>query len=168
MTAPIFEEKQQMIKTKIGILVVLLSIISVSVLVRQLLVTSQNTTGPLAIYAIVLIIVLGLLWLFLTATLTTRLTQEGITIHYPPFIKRKHFAWSDISKVYTRQYKPIREFGGWGFRNNGKCLAYNVSGNFGLQLEFTAGKNILVGSQKQAELTAFIQYLKDTKTLTSK
>ncbi|HAS42086.1 MAG TPA: hypothetical protein DCS93_16515 [Microscillaceae bacterium] len=153
-----------MIKTWVGRLVILLSLGSAGLLFRQLLLNDQNTTS-LIIYVVTLIIILGLLWFFLATTLTTRLTREGITIYYPPLVKEKYFAWSDASKVYTRHYKPLGEFGGWGFRNNGKSLAYNVSGNFGLQLEFKEGKNILVGSQKQEELNAFIQYLRDEKIL---
>ncbi|OJJ19128.1 hypothetical protein BKI52_20140 [marine bacterium AO1-C] len=166
MTPLVFEEKQQMIKTWAGSLVILLNVVFIGLLMRQLL-TAPKTTTLLA-YAITLFITLGIFWLFQKATLTTHLTREGITVHYPPFVKEKYFAWSTLSKVYTRNYKPLGEFGGWGYRNNGKSFAYNVSGNFGLQLEFKEEKNILIGSQKQEELAAFIQKLKDEGILADK
>jgi len=40
--------------------------------------------------------------------------------------------------------------------------AYNVSGNRGVQLEFTDGKCLLIGSQKPEQLdSAITQYLKN-------
>ena len=168
MTPPIFEEKQSMIKTWGGKIVLLLGLVFVVLFIRQLTINAQMTTSTWTSYGVFLFSILGLIWLFSKATLTTHLSKEGITVHYPPFVKKKHFAWTSIDKVYTRHYKPIGEFGGWGLRNNGSSLAYNVAGNFGLQLEFQERKNILIGSQKQEELETFIRYLRDEKILSEK
>ena len=47
------------------------------------------------------------------------------------------------------------EYGGWGLRlglfGNGK--AFNVSGDKGLQLEFTDNKKLLIGTNRPEELT---------------
>ncbi|MBX2959059.1 MAG: hypothetical protein KF732_03800 [Flavobacteriales bacterium] len=57
--------------------------------------------------------------------------------------------------MYVRQYSPLTEYGGWGIRLGlfGKGTAYNVSGNKGLQLEFTNNKKLLIGTNKPNELT---------------
>jgi hypothetical protein len=39
------------------------------------------------------------------------------------------------------------EYGGWGIKYGKMGKAYNVSGNRGVQLEFTDGKRLLIGSQ---------------------
>jgi hypothetical protein len=39
-------------------------------------------------------------------------------------------------------------YGGWGIKRGIGGLAYNVSGNQGLQLVLTDGRKILIGTQK--------------------
>jgi hypothetical protein len=97
--------------------------------------------------------------LFLLLKLETYVSRDGIYVRYFPFhIRFKRFAPEDLSEYYARQYKPLREYGGWGIRyslRNGK--AYNTSGNRGVQLVFKNGKKLLIGSQKPEQLEAAIR-----------
>jgi TATA-box binding protein (TBP) (component of TFIID and TFIIIB) len=64
----------------------------------------------------------------------------------------------------VREYAPLSEYGGWGLRysvNHGK--AYNVSGNQGVQLFFTNGKKLLIGTQKPEEITAILKQINQLK-----
>jgi hypothetical protein len=63
-----------------------------------------------------------------------------------------------LTKSYVRQYSPIAEYGGWGLRLGlfGKGQAYNVSGDKGLQLEFTTGQRLLIGTNKPEELNTVL------------
>ncbi|MHC4643443.1 MAG: hypothetical protein ACYS32_17515, partial [Planctomycetota bacterium] len=69
------------------------------------------------------------------------------------------FTPQDLAEHYPRTYKPILEYGGWGIRCSftGKGKAYNVSGNKGVQLVFTNGKKLLIGSQQPDDLAAAIE-----------
>ena len=97
--------------------------------------------------------------LFLLLKLQTEVRTDGLYVRFFPFhIHFKRFAAEDLSEYHARQYKPIREYGGWGIRcslRNGR--AYNVSGNKGVQLVFKSGKKLLIGSQKPDELEAAIR-----------
>ena len=97
--------------------------------------------------------------LFLLLKLETEVKSDGLYVRFFPFhIHFKRFGREDLSEYYARQYKPIREYGGWGIRyslRNGK--AYNVSGNKGVQLVLSSGKKLLIGSQKPDELEAAIR-----------
>jgi len=97
--------------------------------------------------------------LFLLLKLETEVRPDGLYVRYVPFhIHSKRFGPEDLSEYYARQYKPIREYGGWGIRcslRNGK--AYNVSGNKSVQLVLSSGKKLLIGSQKADELAAAIR-----------
>ena len=97
--------------------------------------------------------------LFLLLKLETYVSRDGVYVRYFPFhIRFKRFRPEDLSEYYARQYKPIREYGGWGIRyslRNGK--AYNTSGNQGVQLVFKSGKKLLIGSQKPEQLEAAIR-----------
>jgi hypothetical protein len=88
--------------------------------------------------------------------LETNLKKDGIYVRFFPFqLKFKYYNWSNIKKSYVRQYKPILEYGGWGWRMSisGKGKALSISGNHGLQLELLDDKKILIGTKRPEELT---------------
>jgi hypothetical protein len=97
--------------------------------------------------------------LFVNFRLDTTIKKDGIYVRFFPFhLKFKHFAWEKLTKSFVRQYSPITEFGGWGLRFAlfGSGRAFNVSGNKGLQLEFTDNKKLLIGTNKAEELTRIL------------
>lgn len=94
--------------------------------------------------------------LFWSIRLETQIRQDGIYVRLFPFhIAYKHYLWDKLTKSYVRQYSAITEYGGWGLRLGlfGKGTAYNISGNKGLQLEFTNNTKLLIGTNKPDELT---------------
>lgn len=52
------------------------------------------------------------------------------------------------------------EYGGWGVRFGKGGKAFNVSGNRGLKLYLKSGRSLLIGTQKDKELIAFLSELK--------
>jgi hypothetical protein len=117
-------------------------------------------------------------------SLKTIINYEGIYVKTFPFHRRyKYFAWSEIQKAYIRKYRPLVEYGGWGYRfnlfkyklsfitrirywgysrkllNSQKNRAITVSGNKGLQLEFTDGSKLLIGTHKPEYLTEILKKL---------
>jgi hypothetical protein len=125
---------------------------------RQVIGGQQFGDNPMSdtglIVATGLTIVLTLL--FVNFRLDTRINKDGIYVRFFPFhLKFKHYSWDSLTKSFVRQYSPISEYGGWGLRYGlfGKGKAYNVSGDKGLQLEFTDNKKLLIGTNKPEELT---------------
>ena len=97
--------------------------------------------------------------LFLLSRLETKIDKEGIYVRYLPILlKWRFYPWSDIEKAHIREYSPLMEYGGWGFRIGimGQGNAYMISGKVGLQLEFKNGKKLLIGTKKRSELKEFI------------
>jgi len=91
--------------------------------------------------------------LFLVSKLIVEVRDDGIYIKYSPFhMSYRKIPLSEIASVEARTYSPLREYGGWGCRGFGKNIAYNVSGNRGVQLVLRDGKRLLIGSQKPEEL----------------
>lgn len=108
--------------------------------------------------------VLFITFLIFIIRLTTIVKSDGIYIQFLPFVpKYKHFAWDTISKSYVKTYSPIKDFGGWGVRWGKGGKAYNIAGNEGLQLEFTNGKKLLIGTQQPEALKKALQQLNHWK-----
>ncbi len=92
--------------------------------------------------------------------LTVWLDNEHLHVRFYPLVKRD-IPLTDIVHWEARTYRPIMEFGGWGVRYGLKGMAYNVSGNRGVQLVFHTGKRLLIGSQQADELAAAISQAKE-------
>lgn len=100
----------------------------------------------------------GLIWLFLEMKLTVFVAGTILVIKFFPFVNRK-IPIQDIFQYKAVTYNPIREYGGWGIRFSikGRGMAYNVSGNRGVDIKLKNGKRLLIGSQKPEELAAAIE-----------
>lgn len=106
-------------------------------------------------------LLLGLLgfavpYLFLQLRLTIRVTSKEILIKYKPFVNR-NILISDIEKAQSREYRAVKEYGGWGIKGwkRGK-IAYNVSGNDGVELTLKNGNTVMLGSKRSEELEKVI------------
>ncbi len=99
--------------------------------------------------AVILMLVLVVALLFLLGLKTT-IDENGIQYQFRPFHRgKKTISWKEMDKCYTRKYKPILEYGGWGIKPVPKSndMAYNVKGNMGIQIHLKNGKKILIGTQ---------------------
>ncbi|TKC59075.1 hypothetical protein FBD94_16165 [Pedobacter hiemivivus] len=97
------------------------------------------------------------------ARLSTQIKKDGIYLKFFPFQwSYKYYNWDMIDKCYVRTYNPLGEYGGWGVRYSmsGQGMAYNVSGNKGLQLELNNHKKVLIGTNKSTELEEVLTKLK--------
>lgn len=115
----------------------------------------------------IFVITLMLLLLFLIYLLRLKTTIDETGLHYqfiPINRSKKTVRWAELKKCYVRTYKPIQEYGGWGYRmsfEKGKAL--NVKGNKGIQLEFNNGKKLLIGTQKEENTQQVIERYFKTK-----
>tara|TARA_R110002051_G_scaffold101478_1_gene172292 strand:- start:11577 stop:11909 length:333 start_codon:yes stop_codon:yes gene_type:complete len=105
---------------------------------------------------------LPLIYLF---RLKTIIDEIGIHYQFTPInFSKKTIRWSEIDKCYVRTYKPIKEFGGWGYRSSfGSRKAINIKGNKGIQLVLKDGKNLLIGTQKENDANKVIERYFKTK-----
>ena len=105
-------------------------------------------------------------FLLLSARLDTVVKSDGIYVRFFPFhFKFKHYPWDTLTKSFVRQYSPLTEYGGWGLRLGllGSGRAFNVSGDQGLQLQFTDAKKLLIGTRKPEELAKALEKLGQLK-----
>ncbi len=152
----IYVEEQKFTQAWIVALILISTLIPVYIMTQEFL--KDDGSMELLEYSLMMLLLLGLPIFFFNLKLKTRIDKGGITFRFTPFhFKPKHITWSVISKAYTRTYNPLTEYGGWGikggaFWNKSKGIAYNISGNKGLQLELKNGKKILIGTKKPTEI----------------
>ena len=115
-------------------------------------------------WTILSLIIPGLLipCLFYFLMLKTRIETNGIYVRFIPFHSKEIFiAWDQLASCYIRTYSPLDEYRGWGIKYGlgGAGKVYNVSGYQGLQLVFTNGSRLLIGTKKPTELQEVINQL---------
>lgn len=112
-----------------------------------------------------LLITVAILLFFLNSQLHTRIDNRGIEVRFAPVHRQwTRYEWHTLKAVYVRDYSPLGEFGGWGFRGTGSNKALNVSGSQGIQLVFMDGRKLLIGTQKAAEVERVLRKLNQYKT----
>ena len=94
--------------------------------------------------------------LFQTAKMKTRVGDTGVAIDTLYVVKRR-IGFDEIESAEATEYRPLRDYGGWGLRISGKGKAYNMRGDRGVQLVLKNGGRVLIGSQRDQELEAAIR-----------
>ena len=156
MSQLFFRETQRFNQPWIWALNLIMVGIFAYLIVSQLILHRPVGTHPAPDYLLFLfaLIPIGLILLFYFIRLEVEIRRDGIYFRFPPFIpKTRLYRWEDIKQCYLRKYNPIMEYGGWGYRVGGKKsgIAFNVSGNMGVQIELKNGKKILLGTRKPKE-----------------
>lgn len=119
---------------------------------------SDPTEMAMAIAAIFGIVGLTFL-LLMNIRLDSRIDEVGIHYRFIPFINKwRTIPKSQIRSIEVISYSPISDFGGWGIKGNRTTKAYSIIGDKGLSILAGEKKKIMIGTQKDAELKAFLNY----------
>lgn len=161
----LFSEKQRFTQFWLWTLLIALNLFMIYGIIQQIIfgIPFGNNPAPDLVLILLSLIPFGISLLFYTFCLETQITNELIAFQLRPFGSLNTIRFEEIEKVYVREYAPLREFGGWGYRisyNNG--TAYNIKGNQGLQLELKNGKKILIGTQKAEEMQEVLNVIRSS------
>ncbi len=118
---------------------------------------TDNLAETITICAVALLIFI-LTFGMLSVKLQTRISTDRISVClYPIQRSYRHYHWKDITNCYIRDYSPIGEFGGWGFRGTKRNRALNIDGSKGIQLQLKNGNKLLIGTQNATEASAAVK-----------
>jgi hypothetical protein len=159
----IFREEQKF-GLRFAVTVILLMMLLAGISIKAIAVL--NETPDNSIWIILLIVVLAIVGivlpisvsvLLLLMTLETEVHSDGLYVRFFPIhINYKKFSPDDLERYHARQYKPLREYGGWGIRFGRKNKVYSISGDKSVQILLKNGERVLLGSQKPYELVEAI------------
>ena len=122
----------------------------------------MSDKGLIVFSFFIFVLLIGLIWLLIKMKLNVLVKDKYLYIRFYPFIKRE-IQVDDIESYKAIIYNPLKEYGGWGIRVSikGRGMAYNVSGNSGVDIRLKNGKRFLIGSQRSIELASSIKAAKD-------
>lgn len=156
----VFKEEQRFTQLWLVVLIIFSTIVPVGII---LTLAKSMESSELVIALSVVILAPAIIFLF---KLKTRIDEKGIHYRFIPFhLKTQLIPWSDIDKIYVRNYDPISEYGGWGMKggslwNKKKGTAINVKGDVGIQLELKNNKKLLIGTQLRNQVENTIETYK--------
>ncbi len=163
----IFKEEQRF--TQLWIIVVLVT----STIVPLVLFGKAYANNEMSLQSLIIassLIILSCLFIFVFK-LSTKIDETGIHYKFSPIhLNFKLIKWDDMEEIYTRKYDAISEYGGWGckggiFWKKSNGIAYNISGDEGIQIQTKEGKKILIGTQQIHKVNQSINYYtKNNKT----
>lgn len=159
----IFEEVQSFVGTRIWYIVIGISLLIIVVRTIATTMLSISLDDGLVGVTLSVIAMGGIVAFLATSRLYVIIDEHAIYYRFPPFIiSEKQINKSDIQEMQVRKYKPIREYGGYGYRFRYRTgRAMNVSGNMGLQLRLKNGKKLLIGTQKPDSMQTVVRRLKE-------
>ena len=156
----VFLEEQRFNQWWFRLLMLIASIITIGSIIMAYPELKPDTTAFGAItlagtFALIIIFTL-LFWV----KLETKIDEYGIQYRFWPIhLKSKMISWMEIASCSVERYRPIADFGGWGFRISfrKKGVALSTQGNIGIQIVFKNGKKLLIGTQKEDEARKVLQ-----------
>lgn len=85
--------------------------------------------------------------------LTVLVQGSRIVVHLGSVpVIRKTIAFADIVALRSIEYRPIRDFGGWGVRGRGRRRAWTARGNRAVELDLADDRQLLIGSDSPQRL----------------
>jgi hypothetical protein len=164
---PLFFEKQRFNQVWIWLIMIGTNGVFIYGFIKQIFLKIPFGDNPMSDTALLISTILMLVFsvLLRIVSLQTMILNDGIYVRFYPIQQAYRICpWEIIESVAVREYDPIGEFGGWGYRvgfgNSGK--AFNVSGNKGIQLVFTDKSRLLIGTQQAEEVTKVLVLLGKT------
>ena len=149
-----FKETQKMKQLWLWILLSVLAVIWIWGIVQQIFLGIPFGNKPASDLGLILIglILISPIILIFKLTLITEVRKDAVYYKLSPIqFKFKKIEPEEIEEYFTRQYKPLSEYGGWGIRIGRKGKAYNVSGNMGMQFILKNRKMFMIGTKKPEE-----------------
>lgn len=147
-----FEEKQYMINpplARYGLGILMLALIVLMIVIYL----EQWGTNPLPLYGLIFVSLLFVILFVVFMFLMMKITVDDSEIRIKT-IPTRRILLSEIEKCEIREYKPLKEYGGWGVRYTfGKKIGY-ISSRVGKGVELTLkdGKRVMIGTDRYEDL----------------
>jgi hypothetical protein len=131
--------------------------------IRQIVLAQPIGNNPApdwGVWLLWLFIGVGLPGFFRYLRLVLDVTADEIVIRFRP-LHRRAIPLNEVQEFQPRKYSAVKEYGGWGIKGwSQQKVAYNVSGDEGVELTLRDGRRVMLGSQRAPELAQAIESAK--------
>ena len=120
-----------------------------------------NHLPPVAV-VVLWLIVTALTLAFFRTRLHTRVDATGVQARFAPWKRQgRQIPWVQVQGCRVRRYRPLVDFGGWGWRRslNGRMEGYTTRGDQALELDLGDRRSLLIGTRRPEELAAVLRAL---------
>jgi hypothetical protein len=128
----------------------------------------QGSSNGLIWSSIISFVVMSTLFIILlNGSLVTEIWSDGVRYKFPPLIRKmRYIPLDEIVDVEVAKYKPVVEFGGWGWRRRmfKRKTAFIVSGRIGVRVTLKKGNQILFGTRQQEEMKRAVEKMLKSNT----
>lgn len=153
-----YQEKQKFNQPFVWIILAFFLIFHIYIIYQQISLKSPVGDNPLpnSMLIITTISTVVMIVAIVFTRLDTEISKTGIVFGFVPFFKRR-INWEEVQHAEVIDYGFI---GGWGLRFTFKYgTVYNVRGRYGLSILLKNGKKLMIGTQKQVEMSNHIKSL---------
>lgn len=153
-----FREEQRFRQPWIWVLILAIAAVQWWAWIQQILLGQPfgNNPGPdWMVWLFLVLFGIGFPAFFAALRLVVEVHSAGVLLRFVPFA-RQTFLFEDIRHCEAVDYRPLRQYGGWGIRGLSSNRAYIVSGNQGVRLHLRNGDQVLIGSQRAQDLALAI------------
>ncbi|MGJ8591378.1 MAG: hypothetical protein ACSHXF_02450 [Aquaticitalea sp.] len=158
----LFKEEQKFTQWWVWVILIIVGFLPFLLNYDQLFFKQEFEDRPISdlVFIVLSLALFGLIIMFLTMKLKTKIDQIGIEMKFSPFVSKK-VKWSSIKSAEVLNYGFV---GGWGIRPwTHYGTVYNIKGNKGLAIELFDGKKFLIGTQKEKELVKVMEMIRKKK-----
>ncbi|NAW52216.1 hypothetical protein GNY06_12800 [Elizabethkingia argentiflava] len=114
---------------------------------------------PTASIALSVVTVFYICFLYFCHQITLRalIKEDGLHIRYFPFCSHRSYPWIDMEEISVKQYSPLTDYWGWGYREAEDEVVYTMKGSQAIKITLMNGKKILIGSQLPEDMSSIIK-----------
>lgn len=155
----LYRETQRFRQWWLWVLVVFVAFVAWTGFLEQVVGGGSFGSDPASDTTIWIVFVLGgivLPLVFLLLRLETEVRRGRVTVAFPPFRPRV-VDLDEVLDVSAVDYRPMTQYGGYGYRVRRDGVAFNVSGTRGVRIALPEGRHLLIGSRRADELATVIE-----------
>ena len=162
MVQPLYKETQKLGYNGIWFAVLTLFLLALYAFM-QLAAMGFNQLLLIAMFPSILLL-FYLLTLLKRFRLEIEVSPKALEFQFYPSQKEVQvIEWKFVKDVEKRSYSAFRHFGGWGVRY-GEMRAFTLGGNEGVELTFSNGRKLLLGSKNPDDLYRAVRNAKNNRS----
>ncbi len=159
---PTFVERQRFASNRSAVVLTAVLVAALAALVAIQAANARAAGGAPAPFWIPAGVALVLIASLFVPVVRTEVGPDDVRVAF--LGRTRTIPYPDIEAAEVITYRPLRDYGGWGYRlGRNRTRAYTASGTEGLLLTLAGDRRVLIGSQRVEQLAAAVAHHRATR-----